>query len=270
MGRAASEPAGRLITADLGNSRLSLVCWVEGRPRARAALSLDQADSWEPALMRWCEELEAEVGGPSAARVALASVAADAPTESARRALERTFAVDVVVHPEPGIQNTCRTPESVGMDRLYAARGALEHFPEGCVVLDAGTALTVDAVLGEGGQGRFLGGAIAPGPRLLAGSLAAGGARLFEIEPRPGVPALGRQTAEALEAGVVHGLRGAAFELSRRVGLEAGLAGAPRLLTGGAALLLLEPEPFWPGALRQDPDLVHLGLRLALAEAVER
>ena len=74
----------------------------------------------------------------------------------------------------------------------------------------------IDKVAGIEARGFILGGAIAPGPRLLSEALARGGARLLAVEVDANVPALGRDTAEALRAGVVFGLRGAVRELVRR------------------------------------------------------
>ena len=181
--------------------------------------------------------------------------------------------------PEHGLVNRCDEPETVGADRLFAARGAFELARRSCLVIDAGTALTVDALRVQGKRvaGRelpplpeFLGGAIAPGPELLARALARGGARLPLVEPRPGAPAppaLGRHTRAALEAGIAVGFAGAARELARRVAEEAGLgAEDPIFLTGGARGFLTVPGLF-AAAPREVQDLVHLGLCHAAREA---
>lgn len=276
-----------MLTADLGNSALKLALWGALDPRASDDLRAGALAAVEPlatatfalaggtdagVLAADLAAFLAAAGGAAPRRAALSSVAG--PERTARLAAVlgaalADFEVALVVHPDPGLENTCRHPETVGADRLFAARGALALLGRGAVVLDVGSALTVDAVEPDavgGRRGRFLGGAIAPGPRLLAEALERGGAQLARVDPRGPVPALGRETRAALESGVVHGLRGAAFELARRVGAEAGLAAAPRVLTGGARALLLEPHPFWDGDLRVDPHLVHRGLFAALAE----
>jgi type III pantothenate kinase len=260
------------ITADRGNSSLKLVVWDDARIVARGRFETVARGE----LVRWWRETYRALG-PTEGRslselefVALASVAGPDATSAAAVALAEAFELEpggVRLHPDPGVSNLCQSPETVGLDRLYAARGAAELEPDGCVVLDAGTALTVDAVRTSEGRIEFLGGAIAAGPGLLARALADGGAQLFEVDPAPPVPALGRDTRAALESGVVHGFRGAAAELSRRIGLESGLATTTRVLTGGAAEWLLEPEPFWSGACRHAPDLVQRGLLVAASEA---
>jgi len=272
------------LTADLGNSALKLAAWRPldsapvgaAHPAARTSLVLGRGDDPVALSGRLSAFLdEAAEAGVEFEIAALSSVAGPDRTAALAQVLTGSLAgrgVDLVVHPDHGLENLCDEPQTVGLDRLFAARGALALLGRGCVVIDAGTALTVDGVdieAGPGRRGRFLGGAIAPGPRLLAEALDRGGAQLARVEPRAGVPGLGRITRAALESGIVHGLRGAAFELARRVGAESGLADSVRVVTGGARQLLLEPEPFWSGEVREDPDLVHRGLLAALLDGVD-
>lgn len=250
-----------VLTVDLGNSRLKAVLWSP----AEEPLA---ADSWEgdgsdlDAFQRWL--------GPARGRPgALSSVAASARTEAVQRALEAA-GVRLHVAPESGLENRCRPPEGVGLDRLYAAAAAAELCAGSCIVVDAGTALTVDAVTVEGPVRAFLGGAIAPGPSLLAAALAEGTSRLPRIQPEPGARALGRSTEEALRAGIGLGFRGAARALVEGLAAEAGFGAVPVLLTGGARAHLMQPEPFTPRPLRVVPDLVHRGLLAALRAAEAR
>lgn len=253
------------LTVDLGNTRVKAVAWRSAGPgadlRPAARLVLETAEAQRASA--WRARFD-EFGLGTPPRIALSNVASRETGAALAQALAEAFGVRPSDPPPHGLELEIENAHTLGEDRLFAARGAAA-LGRSAIVLDAGTALTVDAVVVEAGRpARFLGGAIAPGPSLLTQALATGAARLFRIEPRPGAAALGRHTAEALEAGVVVGFRGAAFELARRVGLEAGLATAPRLLCGGAARFLLEPEPFWPGELIERPDLVHEGLLAAL------
>jgi pantothenate kinase type III len=181
-----------------------------------------------------------------------------------------------------GLALALRHPETCGFDRQYAARAALARAAGPALVVSAGTALTVDAVVPGGDRrghaalaeigatsgerasavGVFLGGAIAPGPRLLVEALARGGARLLEVDGLDAdVPALGRDSAAALRSGVVHGFGGAARALVERVGAEAGLDAAPIWLSGGAAPLVREALTAAFGArVSEAPALVLEGL----------
>jgi type III pantothenate kinase len=253
-----------LLTVDLGNARTKLCAWEPGAERASATEVLPSAPGLGAAAAAWVLGLPEALRGAPCAVSAVADAALETELVSA---LEAAGSAPAQVA-GAGLTNLCREPWTVGADRLFAARGALELTGSAALVVDAGTALTVDAArLEDGPRGAFLGGAIAPGPALLARALAEGGARLpADFSPRPGVPALGRETREALEAGVVVGFRGAARELCARVAEEAELEGAPVVIAGGAALFLLEPEPFLGGDLRHEPELVHLGLLAAAGD----
>jgi pantothenate kinase type III len=265
-----------LLTLDLGNSRAKLRLYVRaelGRPlECVAAETLELGPRLGDSIDAWLA---------SRPRVGLALVCAVCDPVVERGVLERLNArvAAVCADLDADLQLELRSRETVGRDRLFAARGALERTRASCLVVDAGTALTVDAVrltavetedessLDDGpslrSRAAFLGGAIAPGPSLLTLALERGGARLPRVEARPDAPALGRDTASALAAGVVHGFRGATLELIRAVGLASGLERAPVVCTGGA-LAYLQPVVRSLGARsRVEEDLVHLGLLAA-------
>jgi len=256
------------LTVDLGNTRCKLCLWSEaGGTMASVAFASE--------LVR-VSELEGWLAShPRPGVGAIASVASDETRDRWERALTPRCEAWLGT-PEHGLVNRCDDPETVGVDRLFAARGAFELARRSCLVIDAGTALTVDVlrVQAQRAAGRelpplpeFLGGAIAPGPELLARALARGGARLPLVEPRPAAPALGRHTRAALQAGIAVGFAGAARELARRVAEEAGLGSEdPIFLTGGARGFLTGNGLF-ASAPREVPELVQLGLCHAAREA---
>ncbi len=254
--------AGVIVTADVGNARLKLRVWSADADAASGvpAAALDAAHAAPGA-----ESIEAFLRAvPGPFHVAQSSVASESDGALLRALLARVPGAAWIGAADAGLVLDVRAPALVGADRLYAARGAWELLRGPAIVLDAGTALTVDALDVDAGRPRFRGGAIAPGPRLLALALHEHTARLPLVDARPGAAALGRDTAQALQSGVVHGLRGAARELAQRVAGEAEIPGAPLLITGGAAAFLFEPPLF--AAARHEPDLVHRGL-LAAARA---
>ena len=245
-----------MLTVDLGNSRLKACRWERSGDRfecvSRWENEADQLGRFELWLAR--EQL---------ALAALASVAEPRRTERVS-ALLAERAGRFFLAPDSGLENRCREPERVGADRLYAAAGAAALCGRSCIVVEAGTALTVDALLVSPGVSAFLGGAIAPGPRLMAAALASGTARLPRIEPSAGARALGTVTEDALQAGVVVGFRGAAERLVEEIAEEARLGAVPVVLTGGAREFLLVPRPFTARPLEVVPELVHRGLLAAL------
>lgn len=96
------------------------------------------------------------------------------------------------------------TPETLGKDRIASAAGAADRFPgRNVVVIDAGTALTIDLITDKG---FFAGGNISPGMRMRFAALHQQTFGLPEIEPADTIPLIGRNTREAILAGVVNGL----------------------------------------------------------------
>jgi type III pantothenate kinase len=132
-------------------------------------------------------------------------------------------------------------PGAVGMDRLVAALAANRIRTPSCaaIVIDAGTAITVDVV---DQAGCFRGGAILCSMRVAARALAAFTDLLPEIDTefsgtRP--PVIGRSTRDAMRSGLFYGCAGAVRELvhemSRRIGSQPEL-----IVTGGGARPLVD------------------------------
>lgn len=258
------------LTVDLGNSSCKAALWRRPGPRWHADVAPLRA--WRAGsdgelgrgLARFLE------GGEPPARAWVSAVADPALEGLVLELLEQRLGAGLAATPDSGLELDVRESHTVGLDRRFAARGAAWALGCSCLVLDAGTALTVDAL--ELRPGRvtpvFRGGAIAPGPELAAAALARAGARLPAVVLEPGVPALGRSTPEAIAAGAVVGFRGAARELVELVGREAGLERAPLALTGGARRFLEQPPLFAPERVRVFADLVHLGLLAAGESAI--
>ena len=149
-------------------------------------------------------------------------------------------------------------PTRIGVDRLAAASAAHRAAPAGqaVVVVDAGTALTVDAIDAEG---TFRGGVIAPGLRLGLNALSANTSFLPQVELAATTPLLGQNTADGLRSGALHGSAALVEGLCTRMAavLDSTIA---VFLTGGDGPLL---HPHIAAVHTCDPDLVLRGLALA-------
>ena len=155
-------------------------------------------------------------------------------------------------------------PEAiVGVDRLVNAAAAYDVLKQSCVVVDAGTAVTVDFV---DGAGTFHGGAIVPGARLMMRSLQKHTSQLPEVEPAAPIEPIGHNTVEAMRTGVYYGLRGMVRELVEQFAQVAGTF--PLVVaTGGDAEWLFEDFDLLD---RLVPDLTLRGLAVTLRAALER
>jgi type III pantothenate kinase len=158
-------------------------------------------------------------------------------------------------------------PSDVGADRLVNALAAARLHGTPAVVVDFGTATTLDCVAADGA---YVGGAIAPGLELGLEALAARTAKLPRIELRVPDRAIGRDTVSAMQAGTVFGYLALAAGLLDRVRRELADANGVRpsdvraILTGG-----LSAAP-WVRGLEGidaiDPDLTLKGLAILHAE----
>ena len=158
-------------------------------------------------------------------------------------------------------------PDDVGADRLVNALAAARLHGTPAVVVDFGTATTLDCVASDGA---YVGGAIAPGLELGLEALAARTAKLPRIELRAPDRAIGRDTVSAMQSGTIFGYQALAAGLLARVRVELADANdvAPAdvraILTGG-----LSAAP-WARALEGidaiDPDLTLKGLAILHAE----
>ena len=154
-------------------------------------------------------------------------------------------------------------PETItGIDRLLNAAAAYDRIQQACVIIDAGTAVSVDFVDGEG---IFHGGAIAPGATLQLQALHEHTAALPELQlTAPDGEAFGRSTAQAMLRGVFHGLRGAVQRLIEQYAEQYG-AYPQVIATGGDAQILFEDEELVDNIV---PDLTLLGMATAARQAL--
>ena len=128
-----------------------------------------------------------------------------------------------------GVASSYDSPGQLGADRWAALIGAWHLFHGPCVVVNAGTAMTADALSGEG---VFLGGIIVPGIELMHAALERGTAKLKPGKGRFAYfPA---RTADAIASGALNALAGA-IERMQRFMREAGESTPLVVVSGGAA-----------------------------------
>ena len=101
-----------------------------------------------------------------------------------------------------GISLKIDNPRELGADRLANAVSAFDRYGTACVVVDFGTATTLDAV---SAAGEYVGGVIAPGLETSLEALSSRAARLLNVDLVPPAQVIGRSTVEAMQAGLIYG-----------------------------------------------------------------
>ena len=171
--------------------------------------------------------------------VAISSVVPKA-TQELREMTERYFGFPpVVVEPgtKTGIAILTDNPREVGADRIANAVAAHSMFDrEAAVVVDFGTAITVDAV---SGKGEYLGGAIAPGIDTAATALFSSTAQIRRVELVAPSSVVGKSTVTSVQSGIIFGTAALVDGLVEAVTKE--LGGSARVVaTGGFAPVVIE------------------------------
>lgn len=162
------------------------------------------------------------------------------------------------------IKNRYKNPRQVGQDRLMGAYAAAALYRTPCIIIDLGTAITLDVV---SGKKEYLGGIIVPGIKLSADTLFQKAALLPRVTIKKPRHLIGKDTETSILSGIFYGygemLKGLAELISRKV------QGRPYvLITGGFTGLM---RRYIRSRIdKVDRDLVLKGLRLLCLEKCSR
>ncbi|CAG0982164.1 type III pantothenate kinase [Rhodocyclaceae bacterium] len=236
---------GPVLCVDCGNTRLKWGLRQDGRWLAEGALPVAAADTLPAALpMRFVGVLACNVAGDRVrTQVEAAAAGADIVWLNAGAA-------------RCGVSSRYDNPLQLGADRWAALIGARALHAGPCLVVNSGTATTVDMLDAEG---VFQGGLILPGLELMRTALAGNTAGLPLA--RGAFCELPRNTDDAIVSGALQATLGA---VERMFAPLAGRADACCLLSGGAAG---ELEPRLRIPLRRVGNLVLEGLAVVAGDA---
>jgi type III pantothenate kinase len=259
-----------LLGIDIGNTNLTLGLFVENtllhtfRLQSRREQT---SDDYAIALQRLME-LQALERSELEHAVIASVVPALTPVLS--QAVRRAFDLEALVvgpNTDVGVAIAVERPQEVGVDRIVnvaaarhvallaagASASPRQVLAEGAIVVDLGTATTLDCL---SPSGEFLGGVIVPGMRVSFEALIARAPKLPDVELVAPARVLGQNTVQCLQSGIVHGHASLVDGLVAKLGAE--LPFKYRVLaTGGLATSLL---PYTTSIERVDVDLTLRGL----------
>jgi type III pantothenate kinase len=239
------------IVVDVGNSRIKWGRCAPGRVLDMASLPHDDEVAWQVQAEAW--------GIGSDALWGLSGVSPrrrDQVHDWLRRRGGRTVLLDS--HRHLPLEVCVDQPDKVGLDRLLnaVAVNSIRGPDAAAIIIDAGTAVTVDYVDDAGG---FQGGAIMPGLRLMAQALHDYTALLPRIEVTAPGEFPGKNTEEAMRSGVFAAVIGGVETLRRRL---SGARSCEVFLGGGDAGLL---APHLAPPVRVWPEITLEGIRCSAA-----
>ncbi|MGQ0824812.1 MAG: type III pantothenate kinase [Actinomycetota bacterium] len=178
-------------------------------------------------------------------------------TAELRQMTERYFALPPLVV-EPGVRTGMPilydNPKEVGADRIANAVGAYELFGGPSIVVDFGTATTIEAI---SQRGEYLGGAIFPGVEISLDALFERTAGLRRVELASPKHVIGKSTVESIQSGAIYGFAAQVDGLVDRFAAELGECTV--IATGGLAVMIL---PHTETVQRYEPWLTLHGLRI--------
>jgi type III pantothenate kinase len=249
------------VVVDVGNTRLKWGVCADGRVTEVVRLPLDDEVAWDAAL--------AKLPPPRsfARKWAVASVNPPALHRFVAWSYTHDGTVVFERYTDLPIRVNVDEPGSVGIDRLFGAVAARAIVPPGtpAITVDVGTAVTVNLIDADG---VFQGGAIFPGPRLMARALHDFTAKLPLSEPTGSadykVPA--KNTADAIRAGILFALGGGVVQITNTLADECSVP-PWMFVTGGGAHLFDGYSLPWIAETRAVPTLTLEGIRIA-AEAL--
>jgi type III pantothenate kinase len=216
-----------VLLLDVGNTNVKIglarpgqgVLTTYALPTSTAG-SLDTSDAWGLKLLDICRTEDLT---PGQIIEVVASSVVPPMNPVIARAAERFFQRPALFVPDSiplSIENRYARPQEVGADRLVTAFAArCREKAETLIVVDFGTATTLDCVQGNA----YLGGLICPGVLSSARALATGTAKLPQISLEIKGPLhVGKSTSESLNQGLIHGFAAMVEGLSRRIAESVG------------------------------------------------
>lgn len=248
------------LLLDVGNSRVKWAWARDGRLREDSHGTLPHDRLGDLGTIE-------SPGEPS--RALLASVANDALTEAVVAQIESRWSCTprrLLTGARCGdVENGYRQPETLGVDRWLALLGGRRRHGLPLVVMDVGSATTLDAL---DVRGRHLGGWLLPGPGMMRDAVRRGTALgpLSDTDAQTG-PA--RDTLAGLASGILAAQAGA---LQRFLaGLPESMLAAKVVICGGGAAPVLRaimsvPQHDRPASLDEDPWLVFEGMLMVMED----
>ena len=254
-----------LLAIDIGNTNITLGVW-SGRTWLHqwrlSTAPANTVDEYGILLRALLNEFQL---APNLDAVILCSVVptlTNTFTEASSRYLGLT-PLQVGLHLDLGIRVLTDIPSAVGADRVVNAVAVHTLYPGPVITIDMGTATKLDVVTAVGD---LCGGVIAPGLRLAADTLVARAAKLSHVALEAPPHVLGRNTAEAMQSGLIFGYVSLVEGLVQRLYAEHPDRNQHiRVIGTGGLIHLIAPHTAVFDTI--DPALTLQGLRLIYERA---
>ncbi|MBN1282426.1 MAG: type III pantothenate kinase [Proteobacteria bacterium] len=241
-----------LLAIDIGNTRASIGLFAGTRLMKRGSIDWPARPS-----VRAIEQKLNAFAGKGAHHACIASVVPRLTPIFAAACRKASGTRPLIVTPRnAGVRIKGYNIRQLGIDRLLAAAAAHRRHRRAVIVIDAGTAMTIDLMTA---RGEFAGGVILPGIGSSARGLGEIAARLPCVPPSRARRVVAKNTRDAIRAGLFFGYAGLIERIVERMVKES-RARPLVVATGGDAALIKRACPI---VARVHPDLVLEGLMIS-------
>jgi type III pantothenate kinase len=251
------------MAVDVGNTQTVLGLIDGEEPQGQWRIATEAHRTADELAIFFAGLLALEGHSPDEVSAMIVSSVVPGLTRAYRNLASGVFGVPyygVTAQMETGLDNRYDDPEAVGADRIVNAVAAGRHYGFPAIIVDIGTATTVEAVNGEA---CYLGGAILTGLYVSLDALVSKTAKLPSVDLEEEPPrVIATNTPDSIRSGFIYGYAGAIDALIRRSRDELGEEGVKVVATGGPAGVIV---PYCREIQEFDPDLTLKGL-LALYE----
>ena len=254
-----------ILTADIGNTNITMGVFEDDRMIARARISADAAKTEDEYAALLLATLSLHGVGRGDINGAILSSVVPPLTAAVRGAIRFVFGVEALtVGPgiKTGINIHCDHPASVGTDLICACVAAHALYGAPALIVDLGTA-TKMTVMDR--RGAFVGVAIMPGVQMGLQALSDGTAQLPQISLELPGALVAKNTADSMRSGVIYGHAAMIDGMIDRFAEAAG-GEVPVYATGGLAPTVIG---HCRHAITHDEHLVLKGLHILYRKNVK-
>ena len=245
-----------ILAVDIGNTNVVLGCMEGEQILFLERMATERRATDMEYLVRIRSVLKYRDIDPAKLEGAIICSVVPIVTMNIRPAVEQLIGKQAVVV-GPGLKTGLRinidNPGALGADRVADAVAAVNLYPVPLITIDMGTATTV-GVVDE--TKTFIGGMIVPGVMVSLNALAGGTAQLPHISLDPPKHAIGRNTVECMQNGIIYhnaaGVDGMIERIEQQLGKKCTV-----VMTGGLSTVI---APHCKHELILDPELLLKGL----------
>ena len=247
-----------LLAIDIGNTNLVIGCIKDDKIQFKARIATDQlrtSDQYGVEIKNMIETY-----GVSASEIDDCIIASVVPPvfHSVKTGVRKIIGREpMVVGPglKTGLNIQVDVPSQVGSDRIVVSVAALEAYKAPIIIMDLGTATTLDVVEHDR---RYLGGVILPGVKVSLEALTSRAAQLPAISLDNPKTVIGKNTVDCMRNGIMYGTAAMIDGLVERIEAELGHA-CTLIATGGMAQFIV---PLCKRDIILEKDLLLKGLNL--------